>query len=356
MRLLPSTYVCQMVHSIRRPLLAVAAVFFLGGLSISFPPSCVIPSDAPLLADDARLVDLPELDGRFVYEGTVPFEIVRLGGGHYEYVGPITELPDVDRITPAEGAALEERFGALGLPEPEQTSTGERIPPPELEQPLRELETRCPPVAWYDGRHCARRLAELLEPDYPGVMAFEAALAELPALEFRERARFSLHEIGPGRLAGQIETVYEVRWRPVTELEERWDDTSIGLQTYFWAHGLRGTGPERAEHEGNLSAFEAWMMPYSLAVLQPRDDGSFVIHEVDECLKEERLDAYGFTVRKPDEEPDEEQDDIDFGSIVAGPDADIVGLLNACFPEDPEAGFRFWRIDTPPPTHAVPAG
>jgi hypothetical protein len=329
-----------------RPFLAVTAVLLLGGVS-----TCVIPSDERLFADDATLVDLPELDGTFVYEGDVPFEIVRLGGGQYEYVGPITELPDIDRVTPAEAEALEARFRALGLPEPEQTSSGGTIPLPAFEPQLLELDLLCPPAAWYEGRRCARRLAELLEPDYPGVVAFEEAIGALPSLQFRERARFSLHELGPGRLAGQGEEVFEIRFRPVAELNERWGETSPVWKLYFWADALRPGSRKRGEHEEELLVFEAWMRPNLLTLLRAGDDGSFAIQPTDACLNEEHLAAYGFTLRQP-EEPDEE----DPGSIVAGPDADIVGLLNACFPEEPAEVFRFWKIDALPPATGSSAG
>jgi hypothetical protein len=336
-----------MPRSMRRPLL-VAAVLLLAGFSV--PPSCVIPSDARLFADDDTLVDLPELDGRFLYEGEIPFEIFRLGGGQYEYVGPVLALLDPDRVTAAEIEALGARYGAFGLPKPETSSLGRPVRPPALEPHFRELEVLCPAPAWYDGRRCARLLAELLEPDYPGVVAFEQAVAALPSLHFRERARFSLHQLGSGRLAGQSEEALEELFRPALEVEERLGGMFTAWRFYSWADELRGYSED--EHEDEVFWFEIVTRPYGLVPLQQRDDGSFVIHPVEACMgQEEQLSAFGFTVRQRDE-----ADAWDLESIVAGPDADIVGLLNACFPEDPSEGFRFWKIDAPPPAPAAPAG
>jgi hypothetical protein len=334
-----------MPRSMRHPFLAAATVLVLAGFSI--PPSCVIPSDARLFADDDTLVDLPELDGRFLYEGEIPFEIVRLGGGQYEYIGPILALPDPDRVTAAEMEALDARYRALGLPEPEPRWPGNPARPPALEPQFRELEVLCPPPAWHDGRRCARLLAELLEPDYLGIVSFEQAVAALPSLHFRERARFSLHQLGSGRLAGQSEEALEELFRPAFEVEERLEGMFTALRFYSWADELRGY----SEHEDEASSFELVMRPHGLVPLQQRDDGSFVIHPVEACMgQEEQLSAFGFTVRQRDE-----ADAWDLESIVAGPDADIVGLLNACFPEDPSEGFRFWKIDAPPPAPAAPA-
>jgi hypothetical protein len=330
----------------RRPLLAAATVLMLAGFSI--PPSCVIPSDARLFGDDNTLVDLPELDGRFLYEGQIPFEIVRLRGGQYEYVGPIQILPDPDRVTAEEIEALNARYRALGLPEPETSSLDAPVQPPApaLEPHFRELELPCPPPAWHDGRRCAQLLAELLERDYPGVVAFEQAVAALPSLHFRERVRFSLHQFGSGRLAGQSEEVLEARLRLARPVMERLGGPYRTPRFYFWADELRGYSWERSAHEDEVSWFEDFMLPYNLAMMQRLDDGSFVIREA--CQEEMNPGDYGFTVRQPDEAHE-------WGSFVAGPDANIVGLLNACFPEDPSEGFRFWKIDGAPLAPAAPA-
>jgi hypothetical protein len=317
------------------PLLATAAVLLLGGFSIT---TCAIPSDERLLTDEVTLVDLPELDGTFLFWGEAPFEIIRLGGGQYEYRGPVSLVPDLDRITPAETEALAVRYRTLGLPEPEQTSSGGTIAPPALEPQLHALEALCGPLGWYDGRRCARLFAELLEPDYPGVVAFEDALAALPTRQLRERLRFSLHRLEPEHLVSQSEEVLEMRLWPIQESEEPLRDGATAWRLYFWEHHLVSDGEEVPKA---LYFFETLMIPYTLALLRPFDDGSFAILPVDDCLEREHLDAYGFKRGEAGVEGHR--------GIVAGPDADIVGMLNACFPENPSEGFRFWKIDAPSP-------
>jgi hypothetical protein len=329
-----------MADPIRRPLLAAAAVLLLAGTGYRCE---LIQSDVRLVADDATLIDLPGFDGTFIYEGYVPFELVRLGGGQYEYAGPVLRLFDFDHVTPAEIAALEERFTALGLPEPEHASDGELIPPPALASQLRKLDARCPWTG-IGNRRCAVILGEILEPDYPGVLAFAQTVDRLPSVEIRERARLSLHKIGESRLVAQIEEITEHLSQRYHELEERWP-SNPEFELDFWADYLRR--PPALQHWAELTSFEESAESRSLVLLQPLTDGSFALHLVDHCWSAEHLVAYGFTPRTDGQ-----------GQLVAiagASGADLLGMLNACFPEDVSDAHRFWRIDASPPPSAAPA-
>jgi hypothetical protein len=312
-----------------RRLAILASVLLLAGMS-----RCVFHSEVRLVITDETLVDVAELSGAFLSLGATSFQIRRLGNGQYEYAGPSNRLPDLDRVTEDVLATLAARFKALGVSEREPTSDGAMVLPSQLEARLRDLDTNCPWIGLGD-RRCALALAELLEPDYPGILAFERALADLPSQLFRQRVRFSLHDLGHGRLAAQVEAIVtDGVWQAIFA-----DDLAVNLNVYFWLDDLR------QKADDTLQRFESEMRVYSLALLRRIDNGIFSVVPIEACARPDHLAAYGF---------ERQENRIILDPIVVRPVADststdFVGMLKACFPEDLTDDFPFWKVGVEPP-------
>jgi hypothetical protein len=313
----------------------LASVLLLAGMS-----RCeMIHSDVRLLTDGTR-IDVSELDGAFLYEGEIPFEITRLGHGQYEYAGLSYRLPDPDLVAAEVLEDLTATFEALDLPEDPNAA-----PPPMLEA-QREDEAICPWVGRGD-RQCALKLAELLEPDYPGILAFEQALAELPSRLFRQRVRFSLHDLGQGRLAAQQEEAAVPALQQYAEVEARWTELNATYYIYSWAELLSDLTLDSAHPNNQIMYFETEMgkSVSAVALLRRLDDGVFAVVPIAACTRPDHLAAYGFERQ----ENGSSRDPFVVRPIADGTDTDFVGMLKACFPEDLTGDFRFWKVGVEPP-------
>jgi hypothetical protein len=297
--------------------LAVLAVLVLSAPSVQC--DAVIDSDGPMLTGEQSLVESIVFDGTFADANNIEIQIIRLGGGQYEYIGTVDRFLDLREIAPETIADLTATFERLGLPEPEQDWEKNKAGNWRLKKQIVDLEQRCPWTGRGD-RRCALILAELLEDDFPGILDFERSLAALPATASVEHVRFSLRAAGHHRYIAQVEEIIEsVHDDPGGSAADDW----TAAELYNWADAFRLQNLDLDTQSALVFFFGAALNMHSLVALELSDAGSLSVAPIRQCWTDEHLAAHGF-IRHPDE-------DVSLRPLASASETDLVTILEPCF-------------------------